>query len=83
MHDILTKASALFDVPIKTIVGRSRIPRHCEARFAVYYAMVARRWSRHEVGAAMNGRDHTTVSWGIERAAELAKERVLVADRRR
>ena len=81
LQDILIKASGLFDVPIRLITGYSRVPRHCEARFAVYYAMVSRRWSRHEVGAALGGRDHTTVSWGLARAAELAQADAWYAER--
>jgi chromosomal replication initiation ATPase DnaA len=73
LQDILIKASGLFDVPIKIIIGHSRKRRHCEARFAVIYAARQQRWTLQEIGALLDGRDHTTVMNGLARAAELAQ----------
>ena len=72
MTDILILASTLFDVPIAIIVGHSRRRRHCQARNAVAYAVRERGWSLQEIGEALDGRDHTTIIYGLRQAERWA-----------
>jgi chromosomal replication initiation ATPase DnaA len=81
LQDILIKASGLFDVPIKVIIGHSRKRRHCEARFAVVYAARQQRWTLDEIGALLDGRDHSTILHAMERADALARTDAWYAER--
>lgn len=73
MQDILTKASTLFDVTTAQIVGHERLPRYCEARCAVAYAVRERGWSLQEIGRALDGRNHATVLYNIRQASRRAQ----------
>jgi hypothetical protein len=73
LADILAKAAELFDLPIVAIVGAGRHRQASRARFAVIH--VARRAGHtlDAIGAALGGRDHTTIMHGDERALIVAR----------
>lgn len=66
-RQILERIARLHDVSVSDILGRSRRPHHCAARWAVMSELRARRWSTSEIGALLR-RDHATVMHGLRRA---------------
>ena len=71
VREILETASQVFDVPVKDIMSGSRKRRHARPRHAVCFVGYRRGWSSPQIGRGI-GREHSTVRYGRERAAEIA-----------
>lgn len=65
--EFILKASEMFDVHPRDLVGDPRFGFLIPARFAVYKALKLRGWSYAAIGRLMN-RDHSTVIHGVTRA---------------
>lgn len=69
---IVKRASELFDVHPKDIVGCARYQFIMPARFAVWKALKGRGWSYVRIGR-MFDRDHSTILHGVRKADYLAE----------
>jgi chromosomal replication initiation ATPase DnaA len=74
MRSILYRAADLFGITVADLTGRRRTPDLVQARFAAAYAL-----RRHcqdmplcAIGAALGGRDHSTIINALRRAEALA-----------
>lgn len=69
---ILASAAVLFDCREEDLIGRSRTPRLVAARQAVMWAARHAGYGSVELGRRMR-RDHTTVLYGSQQAAQRAE----------
>jgi hypothetical protein len=69
--ELIEKVGAATGVTREQMLGHSRFPVYCRARFAVYYLARRQGHSYPLIGTRMN-RDHATVIHGVKRAAEIA-----------
>jgi chromosomal replication initiation ATPase DnaA len=75
LQSIITSAAELFEVDAGAITSRSRDREITAARQAIYYALYRRRrkpLSLARIGQIL-GRDHTTVSYGVQIAEQRAE----------
>ena len=80
MSNLLIKASALFDVPIKAILGDLRHAELVEARSAIAWAAAQQGYRQCVIARALN-RDHSTIDTAIKRAAKRAQTDAWYAER--
>ncbi len=73
-HDLVAFVANSIGVPPAQLIGACRERDLVRGRWAVMVALSERGWSLPRIGAALGGRDHTTVMNGIDRARELATE---------
>jgi len=67
--DLITIAAAMTRIDRADIIGPRRNRMFSSVRFAIYH--VAHNWGLHssgQIGAAVGGRDHTTILHGLDRA---------------
>lgn len=78
---LLAHVAEQFHVPADVITGQSRAQSATQARFAL--VKVARRAGHTlvAIGAALGGRDHTTIMYAEDRADELARRLPWYAER--
>jgi chromosomal replication initiation ATPase DnaA len=74
-HALLCQAADVFEVTVADLTGPRRTPDLVQARFAAAYAL-----RRHcqdmplrAIGAALGGRDHSTIIKALRRAETLAQ----------
>lgn len=66
-RQIIEAVATLHGVSIDEILGASRLPHICRARWTAMRELRDRRFSTPAIGALLN-RDHTTVIHGLRRA---------------
>jgi chromosomal replication initiator protein len=81
LPETLRVAAGIFGFTITELKGDSRYTELVRARWAVMLAMRERGVSTPRIGAALGGRDHTTVLHGLRRAIELKRKDPLFASR--
>jgi chromosomal replication initiator protein len=67
----LRTAADVFGISLSELTGDSRFTDLVRARWAVMLAMRARGVSMPRIGAALGGRDHTTILHGLKKATAL------------
>lgn len=65
-RQIIARIAKLHDVDPEDIVGPSRTPELCEARFCIMRELRTKGWSTPRIGRLLN-RDHSTVLHGLRR----------------
>jgi chromosomal replication initiator protein len=75
-NTIIDSTCRIFGVTPDELAGPSRARRIAHARFALAWAMRQHDPGRPfaAIGAALGGRDHTTILYAIERAEALARD---------
>lgn len=74
LQTILMRTAEIFDVPIRSLIGQTRVSRVVEARqAAIVVARQRTSLSLVELGRQLGGRDHTTVMYSIEASERRAK----------
>lgn len=71
MKDIVKKASEATKIPVEVIIGPSRKKKLAQIRHAIYFVCREQGYSFPRIGAAVGGRDHTTIIHGVKQAAIL------------
>lgn len=79
MSNLLIKASALFDVPIKLILSELRLAELVEARNAVAWAATQQGFRQCVIGRALN-RNHSTIGYAVRAAAKRAQTDTFYAE---
>jgi chromosomal replication initiator protein len=72
---IIDRASELTDFSVAAITGPRRFAELSEVRFACMAAMRSLGMTLPQIGRALGGRDHQTVSHGLLRAKSLLNRR--------
>lgn len=70
---IVTRASELFQVHPRDLLGGYRFQFVTRARFAIYLALRRRGWSYEQIGKFL-GRDHSSVIHGVKRAEYMVEK---------
>lgn len=62
----------VFETNLEALAGRSRAPRHCKARYAIWFLVkeIMPVTSLSALGDMVGGKDHSTVLHGLVRAKE-------------
>lgn len=77
---IIATTARLFDIPAEDIFMRGRKRHTIPPRQALAYCLHRDGWSQERIGALLGGRDHTTISEHIRRAAMKVAEQPRFAD---
>lgn len=67
-REIINKCAELFDIHPRDLVSNARFGFLMPARFALYKALHMRGWAYSRIGKCLDGRDHTTIIHGVDRA---------------
>lgn len=66
--DLIKEVSVAFDIQPMELLGKCQRQKYIPARFALYAILKKRGMSLTRIGSVCSGRDHKTISHGIERA---------------
>lgn len=70
-HRLVRRAAALFDATPRAVIGASRIKPLVRCRWGIILTLSRRGWSTPRIGHLLGNRDHTTIMYGLRKAANL------------